>query len=174
MWRNKNEGLSISFLGVSSPTSPLISLILLRHMDHFWHNLGFAIISNFDVFFRFIVIVYGKRKADKFRVNFIWFQSLTSNNLNWHIHYPENQLSSMLSGQLNLSCRLCKQFSRCFLIQSQYLLLGNKSFKLCILIFYKETPRKLCTQLAPQIQLTCLAPFLVAQPLYNKGMLIRM
>ena len=40
MWRNKNEGLCI--LGVFFPTSPLISPILWRHMDHFWHNLGFV------------------------------------------------------------------------------------------------------------------------------------
>ena len=37
---NKNEGLSISFLGVFFPSSPIISLILLRHRDHFWHNFN--------------------------------------------------------------------------------------------------------------------------------------
>ena len=35
-------GLSKSFLEVFFTTSPLISLILLRHMDHFCDNLGFV------------------------------------------------------------------------------------------------------------------------------------
>ena len=39
MWRIKNKGLSI-FLGVFFPISPLISLILLRHMGNFWHNFN--------------------------------------------------------------------------------------------------------------------------------------
>ena len=46
---SKNEGLSISCLGVFFPTSPRTSLILWRHMDHFWQNFA-AIWSLFNVY----------------------------------------------------------------------------------------------------------------------------
>ena len=53
MWRCKNEGLFISFLGGFFPTSPLISLILLRHMGHFWHNFNiFWALSDVVSFFQ--------------------------------------------------------------------------------------------------------------------------
>ena len=38
--RHKNDGLSISFLGVFFPTSPLILLIIWRHMAEFWDTLS--------------------------------------------------------------------------------------------------------------------------------------
>ena len=34
------------------------------------------------------------------------------------------------NGQLNLNCRMCTQFPRCFLIVSQYLLLAKKASNL--------------------------------------------
>ena len=40
MWHHKNEGLSISFLGVFSPSSPLIPLIFMTSHCWFWDTLS--------------------------------------------------------------------------------------------------------------------------------------